>query len=215
MVGRKSIAEIRREEIIEAFYQVVSEKGLAKATVRETAKVAGCTYSTLHHYFANKEEIILAFINRLTREYLTEIRKELSELTTPNDRLRYLSSLASGSMPGRFSLEFCRAWVDCWALAKTQPAVSEALQEYYNEHRDFLADIVRQGIEAGEFRKVQPENTANLMLAIVEGTMMLWVVNTPGISVEALSKSIPGFFGSYLMPEGVSPESAVRSSGKG
>jgi AcrR family transcriptional regulator len=201
MMGRKPIAEIRREEIIDAFYKVVSEKGFANATVREVARVAGCSYRMLHHYFANKEEIIVAFIKRLTEENIGQIRKQASEFTTFSDRRKYLWSVASDAMPALFSLEICRAWIDSWALAKTHPEVSEALQEYYNGNRNLLAEFVREGIKMGEFRKVDPEIAASLILAVLEGIMVIWVVNRDGLQVEAICKEFPEWFNRYLMPD--------------
>ncbi len=201
MMGRKSIAEIRRGEIIEAFYEVVSAKGFMKATVRETAKAAGCSYRMLHHYFANKEEIILALIDHLTKENLPDFRKELSELATSTERWEYWVSAMSTAMPRQFSLEFCRAVVDCWALTKTYPSVSDAVKEYYNQYRDMMVELIREGIESGELRKVQPEVAANIMMAVLEGMLMLWVVNPDGISMEAVSKDLPELWQRYFMPE--------------
>jgi len=68
-MARKSIAEIRKEEIIEAFFKVVSEKGFAKATIREVANVAGCNHGMLHHYFENKEAIIESAVEHVMTVY--------------------------------------------------------------------------------------------------------------------------------------------------
>ena len=55
---KKSIAEIRKEEILHAFINVVAEKGFSKATTREIAKAADCGLGMLHHYFKSKEQMI-------------------------------------------------------------------------------------------------------------------------------------------------------------
>lgn len=187
-MGRKSIAEIRREEIIQAFYEVVSEKGYGSATIREIAQHAGCSYRMLHHYFANKEEIVVAFLRHLETGYMSDLENALSECTTATDSLNCLFSTTS--LPGRFSLEFCRAWVDCWALAKAHPSVASILEHLYTRFAKTITKIIREGIKSGEFRKVQPDLAANLIVASAEGLMALWVVNTENIEPEKLWKPL-------------------------
>ena len=197
---RKSIAEIRREEIIEAFYKVVSEKGFAGATVREIAHTIGCSYRMLHHYFSDKDEVIRSFVDFVSNRYIGELRERTSNGMNAADRLVFINDYLSDS--NRFTLEFCRAWVGCWALSNSNSAVSDALNECYNDAREIIADIIRAGIRSGEFREVDPIITANLLLATSEGVTMLWVVNTKSIPIKRVNEHIPEFWLSYLRNHG-------------
>ncbi|MBI1260282.1 MAG: TetR family transcriptional regulator [Rhizobiales bacterium] len=55
--------DIRRLEIVEASWQVIASEGLEGLTMRKIAKVAGCTTGRLTHYFANREELVLAALH--------------------------------------------------------------------------------------------------------------------------------------------------------
>ena len=195
-MSRRSIAEIRREEIVKAFYKVVSEQGFSRATIREIAKAAGCSYRMLHHYFSDKDEIVETFVDHVSRTYLAELREGVSNELTAGERVEFLNSYFSDL--SRFTLDFCRAWVECWALGNSRPVVSEALNRCYNEARTIITDIIRDGMRSGEFRKVDPHIAANLILATYEGMTMLWVVNTENTPVESINEHVPEFCLSYL-----------------
>ena len=198
-MARKSIAEIRKEEMIEAFYAVVAERGFNKATIREVAKRAGCTYGVLNYHFSNKEELVLSFMDHVLHTYIAELRDGISERDTATERLEFMLSYFCDLT--RFTLDFSRVWLECWALGNSNPEISERLNKSYDALKKMIEEIIIEGISAGEFRNVDPTITANLILAELEGLTMLWVVNTQSTPIEALSEHLPEFCLSYLKKE--------------
>jgi AcrR family transcriptional regulator len=196
-MARKSIAEIRKDEIIEAFFKVVAEKGFAKATIREVAAAAGCNHGMLHHYFENKEAIIEAAVEHVMTSYVAELMEGLANYEAAADRIRFLIGWFCDLE--RFSLEFSRAWMEFWVLSKSEPAVSAALRECYRDVRAIFARIIRDGIERGEFRDVDPGVAAHVILASLEGSTMLWVVDTEGTPVAEVGKEIEEMVAIYLL----------------
>ncbi len=55
----------RRTQILDAAITVFSEKGFHRATIKEIARVAGVADGTIYTYFASKDEILLAVLDRL------------------------------------------------------------------------------------------------------------------------------------------------------
>jgi len=195
-MARESVAEIRKREIIEAFFKVVSEKGFTQATIREVANAAGCNHGMLHHYFQNKEAIIRAAVDHVTTAYRAELLEGLSQHDSAMDRFRYL--IAWFNDCDRFNLEFSRAWMELWILSKNDPAVSAALQECYQEVKDIFARVIRDGIKAGEFRKVNPDVIANAILGSLEGCTTLWVLDTGKTPVEEMGELMEEVFSEFL-----------------
>ena len=198
-MGRKSIAEIRKEEIIEAFFEVVSEHGFAKATIREIANAAGCNHGMLHHYFPNKEAIIQAAVAHIMNIYKAELLEGLSKHDSAAKQLRFIIPWFFDL--NRFNLELSRAWVDFWALSKNEESVSAALKDCYKDVRGIFVEIINRGIRTGEFRKVNARVTANVMLAALEGSTMLWVVDTDETLVKSMGKIIEDMLSHYLIKE--------------
>ncbi|MCO4785361.1 TetR/AcrR family transcriptional regulator [Marinomonas atlantica] len=60
----------RRQQIIDAFIVHVVEKGFHKASMAEVAKTAELSVGQIYRYFAHKESIIRAVVERKTEEYM-------------------------------------------------------------------------------------------------------------------------------------------------
>ncbi len=50
--------EARRDEILAATWRVIAREGIARATIREIAREAGCSRGILAHYFDDKADIL-------------------------------------------------------------------------------------------------------------------------------------------------------------
>lgn len=55
----------RRAQILDAAITVFSEKGFHRSTIKEIARVAGIADGTIYTYFASKDEVLLAVLDRL------------------------------------------------------------------------------------------------------------------------------------------------------
>jgi len=195
-MARKTIAEIRKDEIIKAFFNVVSEKGLAKATIREVATAAGCNHGMLHHYFAGKEEIIKAAVDYVMTAYKAELLDGLSRCDSAAGRIKYLISWFFDL--SRFNLEFSRAWMEFANLSKYDPPVSATIRSCYDEVKGVFAKTIREGIRSGEFRKLNPAVMANVIMASMEGSTLLWVVDSKKTPIRDMGRQIEDMVIDYL-----------------
>ncbi len=200
-MARKSIADIRKAEIIEAFLKVVSEKGLSKATVREVAEAAGCRHGMLRHFFGNKDTMIVEALNYVTHKYWDDFRNRSKEYDSSADELK--NGIYWWLDRDQFDIDWGRTEVEFWVYSRTNPIVSEALNNYYSFARSTIAGIIRRGIEAGEFREVDAVITADMMLAEVNGLISLWYVNPEKISLKTMAKQVAELFEGYLKKQAI------------
>ena len=68
-MGRKSIAHKRREQILWALYDCLSEKGHEKVTINTIAAQAKLSPGIIHYYFKNKDEIISVLAEAIIEKY--------------------------------------------------------------------------------------------------------------------------------------------------
>src|SRR5437868_12702736 len=68
------VAAARRKQILDAATRVFAEKGFHRATIKEIARVAGIADGTIYTYFASKDEVLLAVLDRLNET--TERRQQ-------------------------------------------------------------------------------------------------------------------------------------------
>ena len=199
-MGRKSLASIRREEIIEAFLKVFSEKGYEKSTVREIAQAAGCNHRMLNHYFTTKEALVVAAVEDFIASYAPGLEEEISKYCSPTDKMQAFFDRFMGTES--FDIAQMRAWVDAWALTRDHPAILKAFQSWYGRLRGIIASIVREGIEAGEFRDVDPEIVAELIVESSEGGAALAVTGREASTRRSVSNARAGMYFEYLRCRG-------------
>jgi len=195
-MGRKSLASIRREEIIEAFLKVLSEKGYENATVREIAQAAGCTHRMLTHYFNTKEALVVAGVEDFIDSYAPGLEQELLKHGSPSKKMQALFD--SFMNPASFDIEQIRGWVQIWALSDNHPAILQAIKSWYGRIKGIIAEIVQEGIEKGEFRKVDPDMVAELILESSEGGAALAAMDREDSTRWSVSKARMKMYLDYL-----------------
>ena len=84
------------------------------------------------------------------------------------------------------------------ALAFRNKTVQKALKLYVNRYMDILVPIIQNGIDSGEFKKVDAKEVAIAMGAILEGTILIWVYDKSLVNPEVHIRS-----GIKLLMEGV------------
>jgi len=195
-MGRKNLAEIRKEEIIEAFQRVLSKKGFEKATVREIAQEAGCTHRMLTHYFTTKEALIIEAVEDLVASYAPGLEQELSKYDSPTEKMQFFFDRFMN--PESFDIAQIRGWVQTWALADHHPAILEAVQRWYERIKRIMAEIVREGIETGEFRNVDPNTVAELILESSEGGAVLAILDRDDSTRKSVANARAKMYLDYL-----------------
>jgi AcrR family transcriptional regulator len=195
-MGRKSLASIRREEIIEAFLRVLSEKGYENATVREIAQAAGCTHRMLIHYFDTKEALVVAAVEGFIDSYAPGLEQELSKHSSPSRKMQALFDRFMN--PESFDIAQIRGWMQIWALSDNHPAILQAIKNWYARIKGIIAEIVREGIKGGEFRKVDPNMVAELILESSEGGAALAAMDRDDSLRWSVSKARMKMYLEYL-----------------
>jgi AcrR family transcriptional regulator len=79
-MGRRSLAEPRRRQIIDGLRAAILKHGLAEASVQRIAKEAGLPAGLVHHYFESKEDLLIATVDQVVEEVRSPLRAELDVL---------------------------------------------------------------------------------------------------------------------------------------
>src|SRR2546428_12925585 len=82
--GRPPLVADRRQELVQAAFETIADKGLEGLRLRDVASAAGVDHSTIHHYFATKQDLLAAVVDFATRPFWGTTPQE----GEPRDRLR-------------------------------------------------------------------------------------------------------------------------------
>jgi len=177
----------KRLAILKAAFEVVTAKGYAETKVEDVALKAGVAKGTVYLYFKDKPAIYLGLVDWLLEQALAVTAAVVARPLSPRRKLEEVfSAWASGvlSNPGVLALLSMEN-------VHQDNTVMKRFRKYVLPHivemQDAIADIVKQGIEQGEFRPVDPR-TASMMYLSAFRAEMVAAAERPGArrSVESV-----------------------------
>ncbi|MFD5102365.1 TetR/AcrR family transcriptional regulator [Streptomyces albidochromogenes] len=161
---RKSPAA-RRAEIVDAAATVALTEGLECVTLRRIAEELDVRPGLISHYFPSAEDLVAeAFGSAADGELDTLLPARRPEGTSSEHLARFFVR-ATGEAYDAVS----RLWINARHLSRYRPALRERVVEQEAAWRERLTDLLRQGVERGEFRTDDPEVTSIQILVVLDG----------------------------------------------
>jgi AcrR family transcriptional regulator len=172
----------RREELLEAVWQVIARDGMEGATIRAIAKETGWSTGVLAHYFGDKDDIIVSALRLAYERIAARWDAKLEGLTG----VRALQELVLDNLP----------------LDEERKLETELLMNYWSRlirgqdgtppprRRgplliDLLAQLVADAQEAVEIRSDEaPEDIAERLLGLIDGFSLHSLLNPERLTRE-------------------------------
>lgn len=131
--------DARRVTIVEAALTVIATAGLEGATVRRIAEAAGSTTGLVTHYFASKDDILIAALRHVHRSAGTRMIDVAKDKPAP----AALGAVIEQSLP----LDDTRRtewkiWLAFWGQAVAVPELAAEQRSRYDEWTDLLTKLV-------------------------------------------------------------------------
>ena len=163
----EAIRQRRREEILDAAAKLFARHGYADANTQLLADTLGVGKGTIYRYFATKEELFLAAVDRLMRRLTEAIDRSFAAIDDPLGRMSkfvhtYLAYFDEHP-------EFAEL------LIQERAQFKDRKKPTYFVYRDARAERGRSELQAmidqGRMRNVPPERIINVLGDLVYGTM--------------------------------------------
>ncbi|WP_232664926.1 TetR/AcrR family transcriptional regulator [Pseudonocardia sp. TRM90224] len=156
----------RREELITATWRTIRKLGIAGATTREIAKEAGIAHGLLAYYFADKNAMLEAALDRAYVVAAEQLVARISDLTgVAAVRETLLAALPIGD--NRPEVEVL---VASWGAMVTDEAQRTRRYTSFREWRDTVRLLVAAAVAAGEMTAEQtPGEIADALVALADG----------------------------------------------
>lgn len=161
-VADEALLAGRRQQIVSTATGVMLEKGFHRTSIRDIAAAADITMGTLYLYISRKEDVLYLIASAIMED-LSDGLLAVEPRETPLDTLHAAAEHFFNAVAG-LRKEVALLYRES---ASMLPEHLEVLKQSELRERDFLAEIIRQGMDAGQFRPVNPELVAHniIMLA--------------------------------------------------
>ncbi len=147
---------------------------------------SGLSKGALYWYFKSKDAIILALLERTFGSEMFEAEGIAKIEGSASERLELFFEMAVREV--RRLEHLMPLGYEFIALAGRRKKVRNVLRGYYRRFQRSIAEIFQQGVEAGEFTPLDPEETALALIGMVEGLAFLWFVDPGWVDWDALGK---------------------------
>jgi len=174
------------DAVMDGVYGALVSDGFADLTMQDIADEAGVSKSLLHYHYDTKQDLLVTFLDHLIERGKARAAEHEDE-PAPEHLRNFVEGALVDNDPEDWA--FATAVLELQAQAPYDDAYRDQLARNEAFMRDHVADIVRDGVEAGEFRDVDPEAVARLVLAAVDGARTDRVVvddDTPEVVHDAL-----------------------------
>ena len=163
----------KKTKIIEAAIRVFARKGLERGKIADIAKEAGIGKGTVYEYFRSKEEIFSAIELTVMGTMMEEVDGLLEIHLTPSEKLRTLMGQVIDVMieMGDAILIITELWAQ-GARGHWHGLEESSLAKMYDDYRRHVKSILTEGTEAGEFREMNTDGVATLLMAFMDG--LVW-----------------------------------------
>jgi AcrR family transcriptional regulator len=182
--------EERRRSLVLAAYHLIAERGLERLRTRDIAARAGMNIATLHYYFPGKEDLIRSVVEYLLQQFMTAYTtREFSPMTTPLERLR--GEIREFQYLLRERPEMFIVLAELVLRSLRDPAIHGMIQWLDHAWHAYLAQLLREGIQQGDFRaNLDPDQEADRLILLFKGCELHQFTSPEAIDIERLGQDI-------------------------
>lgn len=174
MVITSRQGEARRQSLVEAAFQCIAVKGFEGLRLREVAREAGIDHSTVHHYFATKEDLVGAVVEYATKQFWDTMPPQQDAAATLRNHLAILRDM----MRRQPHLFVVLRELD---LRATRDAVTTGVVGQNEEGwRQALCQLLPEAAP-----QVEPGATADLIISLARGVSL-----TPHLAADVFDQLV-------------------------
>jgi len=178
------IKEIREKQIKQAALRLFSERGFHNTTITQIAEAAELGKGTIYWYWRSKEDLAYSLVSDMLRDFLALIEEARNAEGPVLERFNDLVSKVA-ELYYRETDYLRLLWkfrVDRGYIFSEE--YRDKVASYYLRMRQALESLIEEGIEKGEFRKVDSKRMAFILIGVTEGLELEWLENEDEFSMR-------------------------------
>ncbi|HLH66340.1 MAG TPA: TetR family transcriptional regulator C-terminal domain-containing protein [Solirubrobacteraceae bacterium] len=168
---RRRLDDVRRPQILSHAVALISERGLWDVRLVDVGRRAGVSAASVVYYFGTKDALLAEAIAAADEAFYRSLERELEGARSGALRI---AALIVRSADADWPL-----WIDLWAYSRHHPETVPAQRRFHDRWRAALADAIRHGAAAGEWRVADPDRAALRLAALTDGLAVQMALGHP------------------------------------
>ncbi len=182
-----------KDAIVHESQKLFSLKGFSNTGIKDIIEAAGTTKGGFYNHFASKKELFYEVLSEAQQIWRERVLTGVREIDNPTDRIiqichnykdRYLKD--AENFPG--GCIFITLSVE---LDDQHTQLADEINQGYISFRNLLQDIIKEGIERGEFDKsVNPEEVARYLFVGLLGASVQYRIDKSNPMLDKTIESL-------------------------
>jgi len=201
MTAPPRAASDARERILDAACDVIAEQGIDDVRIARIATLAGVSPPLVHYHFATRAALLGEALEH-SFELLGDLRTtSADDGWTAGRRLGWMID-QSLPFPGMGDREW-GLWLELWRQAARREELRTVAARLYERYEEWIAEVVDDGIAAGEFVTDDPQAVVQRLIAAIDGVGLRVLVDDPRMGLAHARRLVVEQVAAQL---GTSPE---------
>ncbi len=191
------LADRRKEALERAGYAEILEKGIQGTTLDSVVARAGSSKGGALYYFPTKEDLLYGVLEWL----LKQLHRTLDEVVHSGEppRARLAAELEVLLHSTEVNRKLYLVLFDFAGLGARVERFQRLFVDFFEKCRRRDVEIVADGIKQQQFRRVNPEEAAATIRALVDGYCFQWLLGAENIPIEIYRDRCRAVLGAYLL----------------
>lgn len=185
----------KRQQILDAAYEVFSHKGYHRATVDEIIALADTGKGTVYNYFVNKEQLFYTLIKERGTPFETALQQIVEAQIPPMEKIErmikeYLAFYVLNADLWRVMMHEVRG-LGSAGYSNFSQEQRDKYREWFRQTIGMLEIVLTEGIQTGDLRQCDVNKAAYALFSVIAMTVFQKFVSE---DVDATAQSITNFF---------------------
>lgn len=191
------LADRRKDALVKAGYAEIVEKGVQTVTIDSVVARAGSSKGGALYYFPTKEDLLIGVLEWLLRQLNGSLDEVLQAQESARGKL--VAELEVLFHSAEVNRRFYLVFFDFVSLGARQERFHSLLESFIADCRHRDSAIVDLGIRQQQFRRVNPQDAASTIRALVDGFCLQWLLGPADAPIEPFRDRCRAVLGAYLL----------------
>jgi AcrR family transcriptional regulator len=178
-----------RDRILAAAVSQIAREGIDGVRIARIAMAAGVSTSLVHYHFDGRDALLAEALD-YSYAHAGDARVSSGELPASSHAER-LQSMIDQCLPTTQALEDDWVlWVELWLRAVRNPELRAVAEELYARLHGWFADEIAAGVQSGEFGACDPDEVADLAVALLDGYGVRTLIGDSAVPIERARRAV-------------------------
>ena len=189
---------IRKAQILEAGLKTIAERGSTNVTMDDICRAAGLSKGGLAHYYPSKYELFKSVFAEFFDRIFQRGRDTMARFDDPLDQVLSFDWLYDANNPD-MAIGY-PLLLDFMAVSVHDSEYRKIFHNWIENWVTLLQGALTEGVERGQFKGLDPEDTARTVSAIYQGVAIRWYLAPDTHSTEWATSSFQNAIRRLLVP---------------